>query len=138
MFLKLIIFLFFVEEKKYASYRRRFSLQLCQLVNIQSKLNVLEKLVWHPGYLRDTCFSFRDTWFCTFPADTATLWQRCDDVLVDVITTFCEGRKWKLRRRQFPTLRQRRCTTLPRRWYKVDTTSLQHQPIVLQVLFNYG
>ena len=66
-----------------------------------------------------------------YPAGTATLWQRCDIVVVDVVTTFWQCQKCELWRRQFPTLWQRRCTTLPRRCHNVATTSLQHQPMVV-------
>ena len=58
-----------------------------------------------------------------FPAGTATLWQRCHNVAVDVVTTLWQGRKWELYWwRQFPTLWQRRPPTLPRCCYNVATT----------------
>ena len=60
------------------------------------------------------------------PAGTATLWQRCHNVVVDVVTTLWHGRKWELYRRQFPTLWQRRSPTLSRRCLNVATTSPQH------------
>ena len=60
------------------------------------------------------------------PASTATLWQRCHNVVVDVVTTLWHGRKWELYRRQFPTLWQRRSPTLSRRCLNVATTSPQH------------
>ena len=43
-------------------------------------------------------------------ASTATLWQRCHNVVVDVVTTLWHGRKWELYRRQdvASTLLQRR------------------------------
>ena len=66
-----------------------------------------------------------------YPAGTATLWQRCDNVVVDVVTPLWQVRKWELWRRQFPTLWQCRCTTLPRHCHNVATTSLQHQPMVV-------
>ena len=49
------------------------------------------------------------------PADTATLWQLCDNVVVDFVTTLWHGRKWELYRSRFPTLWQRRSPTLSRR-----------------------
>ena len=64
-----------------------------------------------------------------FPAVTATLWQLCDnaviDVLIDVVTMVWQGRKWELWRRQFPTLWQRRlgqdvATTLVQRRYDIN------------------
>ena len=66
-----------------------------------------------------------------YGAGTATLWQRCDNVVVDAVTTLWQGRKWELWRRQFLTLWQRCCTTLPRRCHNVNTTWLQHQPMVV-------
>ena len=60
------------------------------------------------------------------PAGTVTLWQRCDNIVVDVVTTLWHGRKWELYRRQFPTLWQRRSPTLSRRCLNVATTSPQH------------
>ena len=55
----------------------------------------------------------------TFPAGTATLWQRCHNVVVDVVTTLWHGRKWELCQRRFPTLWQRRSPTLSRRCHNV-------------------
>ena len=57
-----------------------------------------------------------------FPAGTATLWHRCNNVAVDVVTTLWHGRKWELYWRQFLTLWQRRPPTLPRCCYNVATT----------------
>ena len=56
---------------------------------------------------------------------TATLWKRCENVVVDVVTTW-HGRKWELCRRQFPTLWQRRSPALSRGCHNVATTSPQH------------
>ena len=60
------------------------------------------------------------------PAGTATLSQGCHNVVVDVVTTLWHGRIWKLYRRQFPTLWQRRSPTLSRRCLNVATTLPQH------------
>ena len=60
------------------------------------------------------------------PAATAILWQRCHNVVVDVVITLWHGRKWELYQRQFPTLWQRRSPTLSRRCLNVATTSPQH------------
>ena len=69
------------------------------------------------------------------PAGTATLWQRCHNVVVDVVTTskMVENESSKMRVEnesctdcQFPTLWQRRSPTLSRRYLNVATTSPQH------------
>ena len=52
------------------------------------------------------------------------LWQPGpDNVVVDVVTTLWQCRKWELWRRQFPALWQRRYTTLPQRCFNAATTS---------------
>ena len=69
------------------------------------------------------------------PAGTATLWQRCHNVVVDVVTTSkmveTESSKMRVENEsctdcQFPTLWQRRSPTLSRRCLNVATTSPQH------------
>ena len=62
----------------------------------------------------------------SFPAGTATLWQRCYNVVVDDVTTLWHCRKWELYRRQFPTLRQGCSPRLSKRCHNVATTSPQH------------
>ena len=64
--------------------------------------------------------------FNFFPAGTATLWQCCHNVFVDVVTTLWHGRKWELCRCRFLTLWQRRSPTLWRRCHNVAATSPQH------------
>ena len=53
------------------------------------------------------------------PAGTATLWQRCHNIVVDVVTTLWHGRKWELWRLWSPTLWQRRCLTLIQRCHNI-------------------
>ena len=55
-------------------------------------------------------------WSGLCPAGTATLWQRCDNVVVDVVTALWHGRKWEFCRRHNVTLR---------RYQDVATTLLQ-------------
>ena len=61
-----------------------------------------------------------------FPAGTATLWQRCHNVVADVVTTLWHGWKWELCPRRFSTLWQRHFPTLSRRYNNVAATSPQH------------
>ena len=96
---------------------------LCQGHFFNRPATLLKKRLWHK------CFSVNFVKFLrtpflqnTFPAGTATLWQRCHNAIVDVVTTLWHGRKWELYRRQFPTLWQRRSPTLSRRCYNVATT----------------
>ena len=87
---------------------------------------------WNIKVIEQPFYVCMDVWKSVFsatrrvidflPAGTATLWQRCLNVVVDVDTTLWHGRKWELYRRQFPTLWQRRSPTLSRRCYNVATT----------------
>ena len=61
-----------------------------------------------------------------YPAGTATLWQYCHNVVIDVVTTLWHDRKWELCRRRFRTLWQRDSPTLSRRCRNVAATSLEH------------
>ena len=69
---------------------------------------------------------FTVTGVCLGPAGIATLWQRCCNVVVDVVTMLWHGRKWELYQRLFPTLWQRRSPTLSRRCHNVAATLPQH------------
>ena len=44
--------------------------------------------------------------FSMYPAGTATLWQCCHSVVLDVVTTLWHGWKWKLWRHRSPALWQ--------------------------------
>ena len=80
----------------------------CPSLNFGGMFQVICLHPWSPCFKvhtkkKVTILKF-NLYYDTLPAGTATWWQRCDNVLVKVVTTLCQGRKWELWRHKFPAI----------------------------------